>query len=59
MKSIGGITFLHGKPVEKEIDGLKFAVFPLFHPAACLYNRKLMPELEQDFQRLGDLVRTG
>ncbi|MFH1649267.1 MAG: uracil-DNA glycosylase [Candidatus Woesearchaeota archaeon] len=56
MKAIGGITFLHGKPVEKTIDGLTFLVFPLYHPAACLYNRKLMPDLEHDFDELGKLL---
>lgn len=56
MKSIGGITSLHGKAVDKEIDGLKFKVFPLYHPAACLYNRKLLPELEQDFLILKGLL---
>jgi len=52
MKSIGGITFLHGKPVEKKIDGLPFLVFPLYHPAAILYNPKLRKELEDDFLKI-------
>ncbi|MBI4918979.1 uracil-DNA glycosylase [archaeon] len=37
MKKMAGITHLHGVPVEKELDGLKFLVFPMYHPAATLY----------------------
>ncbi len=31
-------------------------VFPMYHPAAALYNPGLLPRLEQDFRRLPDLV---
>ncbi len=50
MKSIGGITFLHGKPVPMQVDGLTFTVVPLYHPAAILYNPTLRQDLEKDFQ---------
>ena len=56
MKKIGGITFLHGKAVIKKIGSLEFIVFPLFHPAAILYNPKLRTELEQDFLRIKELL---
>ncbi|MBI5065912.1 uracil-DNA glycosylase [Candidatus Woesearchaeota archaeon] len=49
MKKIEGITSLHGKPVEKELDGTKFLVIPMYHPAATLYKRSLTQELEKDF----------
>jgi uracil-DNA glycosylase family 4 len=42
------ITDMHGRTVEK--DGLRF--MPLYHPAAILYNRKLMKETEKDFEEL-------
>lgn len=38
-----GITALHGKVQDIEIDGLKVRLIPLFHPAAIIYNRKLEP----------------
>ena len=47
------ITNVHGKAVER--GGLVF--FPLYHPAATLYNRKLLKGLEEDFSSLGKLPR--
>jgi uracil-DNA glycosylase family 4 len=46
------ITDMHGRVVEK--DGRRF--MPLYHPAAILYNRKLMKEMEKDFEELGRLM---
>ena len=42
------ITKNHGKIVEK--DGRKF--FVTFHPAATIYNQKLIDELKEDFKKL-------
>jgi uracil-DNA glycosylase len=56
MKNIGGITTLHGTPVEMNVDDFKFIVIPLFHPAAILYNRSLAPKLEEDFQKIKSLI---
>ena len=47
------ITDMHGRIVEK--DGRRF--MPLYHPAAILYNRKLMKEMEKDFEELGKLAK--
>jgi uracil-DNA glycosylase family 4 len=52
MKQVGGITFLHGKPVDILVDGMTFKVIPLYHPAAILYKPTLRSELEQDFQTM-------
>jgi uracil-DNA glycosylase family 4 len=49
------ITKVHGSPVE--IKGLR--IFPLYHPAAVLYRRRLMDEMEKDFERLAGLARRG
>ncbi|MEK6898820.1 MAG: uracil-DNA glycosylase [Nanoarchaeota archaeon] len=38
-----GITSVHGKTREIEFEGLKFKLIPLFHPAAIIYNQKLLP----------------
>lgn len=56
MKSIGGITFLHGKPVEKEVDSLKFLVVPLYHPAAMLYRPGLRKDMETDFDNINKIL---
>ncbi len=53
MKKVGGISFLHGKAIPKKIDGLDFFVFPLYHPAAMLYNPRLRTTLSEDFITLG------
>jgi DNA polymerase len=46
-----GITSVHGKVQEVEIDGLKIKLIPLFHPAAIIYNRtKLTPFWEADME---------
>jgi uracil-DNA glycosylase len=51
MKNQQSITQVHGKVQEVEIDGLKFKLIPLFHPAAIIYNRiKLTPLWEQDME---------
>jgi len=43
-----GITNVHGKVQAVEIDGLKIKLIPLFHPAAIIYNQRLLPLWEQD-----------
>jgi len=49
MKGQPGITQVHGKAQDIEIDGLKIKLIPLFHPAAIIYNRtKLTPLWEED-----------
>lgn len=51
MKNQPGITSVHGKVQEIEIDGLKVKLIPLFHPAAIIYNRtKLTPLWESDME---------
>lgn len=56
MKKIVGISTLHGKPIEKEIDGMKFLVVPLYHPAAMLYRPQLRQFLEEDFKEMGKII---
>jgi DNA polymerase len=46
-----GITTLHGKIKDIEVEGLKIRLIPLFHPAAIIYNRnKLTPLWEADME---------
>ena len=51
MKDQPGITQVHGKVLDINIDGLKINLIPLFHPAAIIYNRtRLMPLWEEDMK---------
>ncbi len=45
-----GITSVHGKPKDMEINGLKIKLIPLFHPAAIIYNQRLLPLWEADME---------
>lgn len=47
-----GITRLHGTLQQAG----KFKVFPIFHPAAALYDGKKREALENDFATLGQLL---
>ena len=59
MDSIPGITRLHGKHRQITLNNQKYLVFPVFHPAAAIYNRKLLPELKNDFIHLGELLKSS
>ena len=53
LKTEVGITRLHGKLQRAG----KFKVFPIFHPAAALYDGSKRVALENDFATLGELLR--
>ena len=50
---IGGV---HGKPLRAEASWDGVTVFPLYHPAAAIYNRGLLDELEADMAALAGLL---
>jgi len=50
MKNQPGITQVHGKVQDIEIDGTKIKLIPLFHPAAIIYKRNLEPLWIQDME---------
>ena len=52
LKTQGGITRLHGRVQRAG----KFLVFPIFHPAAALYDGAKREALENDFVTLGELL---
>lgn len=57
MREMSGITQVHGKVQDIEIDDLKFKLIPLFHPAAIIYNRtKLTPLWEADMEIVKKIV---
>lgn len=53
LKTQVGITRLHGRVQRAG----KFLVFPIFHPAAALYDGAKREALENDFVTLGQLLR--
>lgn len=57
MKTIKGISDLHGQKQEVVFRGMNFLVVPLYHPAAMLYNPKLRPEMDKDFDTLGKILK--
>lgn len=54
LKTEVGITRLHGKLQQAG----RFKVFPIYHPAAAIYDRSKMVALEDDFVTLGQLLGT-
>ena len=55
LKTETGITRLHGTLQQAG----KFKVFPIFHPAAALYDGSKREALENDFATLGQLLRAS
>ena len=53
LKTDRGITRLHGQLHHAG----RFKVFPIYHPAAAIYDRSKMEALENDFVTLGQLLR--
>ena len=56
MKDQKGITELHGKMQEIEFRGMKIKLIPLFHPAAIIYNRSLLPLWGEDMEIVKDII---
>jgi len=47
---------VHGKLLRVKARWGEIVVYPLYHPAAAIYNRKLLGELEGDMKRLAALL---
>ena len=45
-----GITSVHGKIKMINFEGIQFKLIPLFHPAAIIYNQRLIPLWEKDME---------
>lgn len=50
MKDMPGITSIHGKVKSMNFFGMQIKLIPLFHPAAIIYNRKLIDLWEKDME---------
>ena len=51
-----GVTRVHGQARRVTIGEHRTVLFPLFHPAAALYNAHLRPEIEADLARVPVLI---
>jgi uracil-DNA glycosylase len=51
-----GVSQTHGQVRRAAIAGREVTLLPLYHPAAALHNARLLPALEADVQRLGELL---
>jgi DNA polymerase len=51
-----GVSQLRGQVRRAQIGGRAIELLPLYHPAAALYNARLLPVLEGDVRRLGELL---
>lgn len=51
-----GVAQAHGQLRRAVIGGRELVLFPLYHPAAALHNARLLPALQDDVQRLGELL---
>jgi len=47
---------IHGSPYTIETEWGNTIIFPLYHPAAVLYNRSLEVDLENDFNKIKKLL---
>lgn len=51
-----GITRVHGQEQEVTLGGRRALLYPLYHPAAALYTPAMLQVLEEDFQRIPELL---
>ena len=56
MKKQEGISKVHGKLFNVEIENLKIKLIPLFHPAAIIYRREYLPLWEKDMELVRQLA---
>ena len=52
------ISQIHGEPKRKEIENFgKLIFYPIYHPAATLYNPNLRSVLMEDFARIPEVLK--
>jgi DNA polymerase len=51
-----GVMRVHGRARRARFGEHDTVLYPLFHPAAALYNARLRPELEADVARIPELL---
>ncbi|MBN1175616.1 uracil-DNA glycosylase [Candidatus Woesearchaeota archaeon] len=56
MKTVNGISVLHGTKHDVSLDGISITVVPIYHPAAMLYNPRLRESFTQDFLVMANIL---
>jgi len=51
-----GITQVHGRPQDVVLGGNPVTLYPIFHPAAALYTPRMLAVLQEDFERIPELL---
>jgi uracil-DNA glycosylase family 4 len=51
-----GVSRVHGQARRTTLGDREVVLYPLYHPAAALYNPRLRPELEADVRRIPALL---
>ena len=51
-----GITQVHGRPQDVVLGGNSVTLYPIFHPAAALYTPRMLAVLQEDFERIPELL---
>jgi DNA polymerase len=51
-----GITRVHGREQRVRLGNSDVLLYPIYHPAAALYTQAMLGVLEEDFQRLPQLL---
>jgi uracil-DNA glycosylase len=46
----------HGRPQDVQVHGLRFTLFPLYHPASIIYNRELAGTYQEDLRKLKEYL---
>lgn len=59
MKSIEGISVLHGTKHIVQFDDLNLLVIPIYHPAAMLYNPRLRDSFNDDFKFISTVLNSN
>jgi DNA polymerase len=57
MKKQPSITSVHGKVKFVNINGVEIKLIPLFHPAAIIYKRDILPLWEKDMEIVREEVK--
>ncbi len=53
------ISQAHGHPMRVDWEGLDLLIIPMYHPAAALRSGQVMRELEEDFLKVPEIVKTN
>jgi uracil-DNA glycosylase family 4 len=53
------ISKVHGQPFREKVADLgTFVFFPMYHPAAALYNQNMREPMEDDFRKISNLLQS-